>query len=256
MTLKTLDNALKLLKYFTKQNPTWGVRELAKEMNISHSIIHRILTTFQEHGFLIQNPETKKYELGMKFWEYGHIVQERIQISDVIRPIMKRLSEETGESIFLTWLDGIEAICVEIVESPQSIKFAVSVGSRTPLHAGASNKVIMAFLPRDQQEAIIAKGLQPITGKTVIDSTKLLEELREIRNKGWCFSVGEYSDSVFGLGVPLFNNKKEVIASLTIAGPEYRMPGDKMPEVLTMLLKAREEIQSHFDRFSFNYFGG
>ena len=74
MTLKTLDNSLEVLKYFNKENPTWGVRELAKEMDISHSIIYRILATFEKQGFLIQNPETKKYELGLRFLEYGQMV--------------------------------------------------------------------------------------------------------------------------------------------------------------------------------------
>lgn len=81
MTLKTLDNALEILKYFTKQTSAWGVRELAKKMNISHSIIYRILSTYEKHGFLIQNPETRKYELGIKFWEYGQVVVDKIQLS-------------------------------------------------------------------------------------------------------------------------------------------------------------------------------
>jgi DNA-binding IclR family transcriptional regulator len=252
MALKTLDNSLDVLKYFTKQNPVWGVRELAKEINVSHSIIHRILSTYEKHGFLVQNPETQKYELGIKFLEYGRIVQDKLQLSDVIFPVMKKVSEETGESVFLTWLDGCEAVCVEIAESSQSIKFAVSVGSRTPIYVGASNKVMMAFLPKEKQETIMKKGLKPVTENTVVDPEKLSKDLERIRNNGWCFSVGEYSDSVFGLGVPLFNHKKEIIASLTIAGPEYRMPESKVPEALSVLIRGREEIQNHFNKLGVN----
>ncbi|WP_126428782.1 IclR family transcriptional regulator [Brevibacillus marinus] len=253
MTLKTLDNSLELLKYFTKQTPAWGLRELAKEMNMNHTIVYRILSTFERHGFLVQNPETKKYELGIKFWEYGQIVQERLRPSDLIHPIMKRLSEETGESTFLTWLDGLEGIYVEIVESSQRIKYAVTVGSRVPLYAGASSKVIMAYLPREQQEAIIQQGLKPFTDKTIVDPEQLLANLQEIRQKGWCFSVGEYSDSVFGLSVPLFNHRQEIVASLTIAGPEYRMPQEKVADVLPLLLQSRDEIQACFDKFHIRY---
>jgi DNA-binding IclR family transcriptional regulator len=253
MSLKTLDNSLELLKYFTKQTPAWGVRELAKEMKMNHTVVYRILSTFESHGFLVQNQETKKYELGIKFWEYGQLVQDRLRPSDIIYPIMKGLSEETGESIFLTWLDGMEGIYVEIAESSQQIKYAVTIGSKIPLYAGASSKVIMAYLPRERQEAIIQKGLKPFTDKTIVSPEQLLADLEEIRQKGWCFSVGEYSDSVFGLAVPLFNHRQEIIASLTIAGPEYRMPQAKVAAVLPLLLKGRDEIQACFDKFHLQY---
>lgn len=66
--LKTLDNALDLLKHFTREKPQWGVRELAKEMNISHTVVYRMLATFERYGFVKQEPKTKKYELGFSFW--------------------------------------------------------------------------------------------------------------------------------------------------------------------------------------------
>ncbi|EGK07756.1 IclR family transcriptional regulator [Desmospora sp. 8437] len=249
MSLKTLDNSLELLKYFTEKNTAWGVRELAKEMNMSHSIVYRILSTFEKHGFLIQNPDTKKYELGLKFWEYGQLVQEKFRLLDLIHPIMERISEETGESIFLTRLDGMEGVCADIAESSQMIKYAVSVGTRTPLYAGASNKTIMAYLPKEKQEAIIQEGLNPMTDKTIVDADKLISELAEIREKGWCFSVGEYSESVFALTVPLFNWKKEIIASLAMAGPEYRVNDMDVPEMLKILQRECSEIQNYFDRY-------
>ncbi|WP_062234486.1 IclR family transcriptional regulator [Fictibacillus sp. FJAT-27399] len=253
MALKTLDNSLELLKYFTKQHPSWGVRELAKEIGISHSIVYRILATFQNHGFLVQNKESKKYELGIRFLEYGHIVQDKMRLSDVIFPIMKGLSEKTEESIFLTWLDAMEGITVEIAESNQRIKFAVSLGTRTPLYAGASCKVIMAFLPKEKQTEIVHKGIAPFTDKTILDTEKLLMDLQDIRKKGWCYSIGEYSESVFGLGVPLFNSKNEIIASLTMAGPEFRMPEHKVPNALEILQMEAQKIQSHLKNYSFMY---
>lgn len=255
--LKTLDNALELLEYFTRETPSWGVRELAKEMDMSHSIVHRILTTFESRGFLIQSDETKKYELGTKLWEYGSIIRDNLRISDVILPVMHTLSEETGESVFLTWLDDHEGICVEIAESPQRIKYAMSsVGDRTPLYAGASNKVIMAYLPKAAQEAIIDKGLKPKTGKTVIDPEKLMEDLAAIRKAGWAYSVGEYSDATFGIALPIFNKRREIVASLTLAGPEYRMPEAKVSEVLDMMRRKRDEIEACLHKLSISSVAG
>lgn len=245
--LKTLDNSLQVLEHFTKEHPRWGVRELAKELGMSHSIVYRVLATFEKHGFLIQDPATQKYRLGLKLLEYGSIIRDSFKITDVIYPVMAEIAEATGESIFLTWLDGYEGICIEIAESQQKIKYALSVGSRTPLYAGASNKVIMAYLPVEAQAAIIAKGLKPKTDK-VITAETLLAGLKKIRRDGWAYSTGEYSEATFGIAVPLFAANKQIIASLTAAGPEFRMPEEKVQQTLVVLRKGRDKIQDLLDR--------
>jgi DNA-binding IclR family transcriptional regulator len=252
MALKTLENALEILKYFTKETPAWGVRELAKEMAVSHSIIHRILTTYVKYGFLVQNQETKKYELGIKFWEYGLLVQDRLHMSDFVHPVMQTLCEETGETAIFTLLDGIEAVDVEIVESPQKVKYLLTPGTRAPLYVGASSKVLMAFLPAEKQQAVIQSGLESFTGKTIVDPQTLLADLADIKNKGWCFSEGEYFEDTFGLSVPLFDKKGKVVASLSIAGPSYRMTAEKIPEALAMLQNSARSIQEYLQKFDFN----
>ena len=242
-----MDNALEILKNFTYAQPAWGVRELAKKLNMSHSIVYRVLATFEEHGFLRQNEETQKYELGIKFWEYGQIAKSKLNVIDLILPSMETLASETGESIFLTWIDGLEGICLEIAESSQKVKFAVTIGSRTPLYAGASNKVIMAYLPPEKQEVIITQGLQEITTQTIINPDELRRNLEEIRRLGWCFSIGEYSEEVIGLAVPLFTGKGQIVGSLTVAAPEYRFPESKVKGVTERLLIKAREVQSHLD---------
>lgn len=209
MTLKTLDNSLEVLKYFNKENPTWGVRELAKEMNISHSIIYRILVTFESHGFLIQNPETKKYELGLRFLEYGQMVKDKLNLSDFVLPIMKNLAETIKESVFLTWLDGKDGVTVEIAEGSQTIKFSVSMGTRTPLHIGASCKVIMAYLPEDRKKEIMEHGMKRLTPETITDPAEMIADLEKIQQQGWCFSTGNMLILFLGLVYLFLTAKKK-----------------------------------------------
>ncbi|MEJ8545563.1 IclR family transcriptional regulator [Brevibacillus borstelensis] len=243
MSLKTLDNALEILKFFTDETPAWGVRELAKELDVSHSIIHRVLATYEKHGFLAQNQVTKKYVLGIKFWEYGQLVQKRLKLVDAIRPIMHRLCEDTGESVILTILEGIEAVDIEIVESPQKVKYELTVGNRAPLYVGASSKVLMAYLPEEKRAAVIEQGLSPYTANTIVDPEKLIEDLDNIKQQGWCYSRGEYFEDTFGISIPLFNKNREIVASLSIAGPSYRMPEVKVQDALHLLEKRGKEIQ-------------
>ncbi|MBB2482786.1 IclR family transcriptional regulator [Bacillus sp. APMAM] len=253
MSLKTLENSLEILKYFTRDRSSWGVRELAKEIGISHSIVYRILSTFEQYGFLIQDPMSKRYKLGFRFLEYGQMVKEDMKLSQYIYPVMEALSNEVEESVFLTWLDKFDGVTVEIAESSQQIKYAVSLGTRTPLYVGASCKVIMAYLSKEQQLEIIHEGLQQFTNNTILDEEKLLSNLEEIKAKGWCYSVGEYSDAVFGLGIPLFNRQNEIIASLTIAGPEYRIEDIHLDNILKPLQDAGAKIQNYLYNFSGRY---
>ncbi|NIK22202.1 DNA-binding IclR family transcriptional regulator [Paenibacillus lupini] len=165
---------------------------MAKAMEMNHSIVFRILATFEQHGFLMQDKDTKKYSLG------------------------------------------------EIVESSQTIRYGVTVGSRSPLYTGASNKVIMAFLPKEEQESLMSNGLQPFTNKTIVSEDALRLDLEKIRAAGWAYSVGEYTESVFALSLPLFNASREVVSSLTVGGPEFRMSPEKIEAALQKLSQGRQ----------------
>lgn len=250
ITLKTLSNSLEVLKYFTKEKSSWGVRELANVMGMNHSIIYRILVTFEEYGFLRKNEFTNKYELGVKLFEYGLIVKESMKINEMIYPIMKEVSDELGESTFLTWLDGTEGVCVEISECSKNVRYEITLGSRAPLYAGASNKVIMAFLPQEIQQKILEKKLAPITSKTVTDEESIKRSLEEIRRNGWAYSIGEYTEDVVGIAVPLFHGNTSIIASLTVAGPSYRIPKEKVGDMLQTLQNGQQKIQDTIDRYN------
>lgn len=243
MILKTLDNAIQVLNCFTKEKQAWGVRELARELNMSHTAINRILKTYEKNGLLRQNTETQKYYLGLKFLEFSELIGEVTSITEDILPMMKQIMEKTKESVYLTWKENYEGVTLAIAESEQRIKFSVSVGSRTSLYAGASCKVMMAFLPEEEQQQIIEAGLKRFTTNTVLDEDVLMEQLEDIKAKGWSDTCGEYSNQVFGLGVPLFDRSGNVIASITIAGPEYRLTEQKKEEMIQILLEDTKEIQ-------------
>ena len=249
MTLKTLENALDVLSYFTAETPEWGLRDLARKMEMNHTVLHRILKTYEEKGYLIQNDSTKNYELGLKFLEFSSVIKQKMKLSEFIQPVMKELADVVNETVFLTLKDGEDGVTVEIAEYEQQIKFNVMVGTRTPLYVGASCKTIMAFLPEEEQLKIMKKDMKVFTEKTMTDKRELLEDLNVIKEKGWSFTKGEFSDAVFGIGTPLFNGSGKVIGSLTIAGPSYRMPEERFAETLEILRKKTDIIQQYFNKF-------
>ena len=249
MTLKTLENALDMLSYFTTENPEWGLRDLAREMNINHTVLHRILKTYEKKGYLIQNKSTKNYELGLKFLEFTSVIKQKMKLSEFIQPVMKELANAVNETVFLTLHDGDYGVTVEIAEYERQLKFNVTIGTRTPLYVGASCKPIMAYLPEEEQLEIMNKNMRVFTPKTMTNKEALMKDFKKIKEKGWSFTKGEYSDAVFGLGAPLFNLSGKVIGSLTIAGPVYRMPDEKIAETVESLRRKTDTIQQYFNKF-------
>lgn len=253
MTLKTLENALDVLSYFTNETPEWGLRDLARAMEMNHTVLNRILKTFEKKGYLIQNDQTKKYELGLRFMEFSSIIRQRMRLSEFVLPVMKELAELVNEAVFLTLKDEKEGVTVEIADCQQPIRYTVSIGTRTPLHVGASCKSILAFLPLDEQEEIMNEELKAFTQHTTIDAQKLIEELQTIRSQGRSYTRGEFAESVTGVGVPLFNRSKEVIGSITIAGPTYRISASEINYFVDELKNSMKTIQRYFEKFGMFY---
>lgn len=240
--LKTLDQSLKLLQLFTKEKPEWGARELAKETGLNHTNVYRVLSTFEANRFLVKDPETKKYALGIRLWELGLTMRESFHVSRLIRPILERMMVESGESIFLTCLDGDEGLTLDALEHDNVVKYSVSVGSRSPLFVGASYRSMMAYLPTEHIERIILQGLKQYTKNTIADPDRLRAELARIREEGWARSTGEYTPDVLAIACPLFHYEGQIMGSLTISGPLYRMPEEKIEKYHDILMRGKQEI--------------
>lgn len=250
MSSKTVSKALSILDVFTPDRPAWGLRDIARELNMSHTIVHRILKTFEEEGYIFQNPDTNKYELGIKFIQLSNIVEEHLKISDLIHPIMKSIAVETGESVVLTVIDNEEGLFVKIVESERQVRFAESVGKRSPLYIGASHKVILAHLPDEIQEKIINQGI--LNQAPQIESKEiLLERLEFIRKQGWLYTAGETINDVAAISIPVFDHKKNILGSISVAGPKYRFTEEQAARVLPVLTEYYDKIDDIFSKIFF-----
>ena len=247
--LKTVNLALVVLKMFTREKPSWGGRELAHEMDLNHTNLYRILETLERNGYVNKDPISKEYSLGFAVWELGTIFYEGLNIKKLINPVLEKLSERTGESVFLTILDDEEAVTLSVIEPKNKVKFSVSAGSRAPLYVGATYRSILAFMPEDAIDKIIKPKLAAYTERTMTDPADLLNELSTIREKGWAESQGEYTPDVVAIAVPLIIHKT-IIGSITVAGPSYRINQTQKELFLPMLRQTRDDISDVITRYN------
>ncbi|MFB5677142.1 IclR family transcriptional regulator [Paenibacillus terreus] len=221
--LETAHRMLLLLECFTDAKPEWGVTELSEELGLYKSVVHRMLSTLEGRGYVSQNPVTKKYSLGLKLFELGMVVARGMNLRTIAQYPLKTLAEQTGETVLLTVVDGQAGVCVEKFESHESIKSTSQLGKRVPLYAGAPTKLLLAYLPEEEREAIIRAGLSAFSPFTDTDPDRLRESLAKIRGQGYSWTFQEVDMGSVGIAFPVRNHEEQVIASIAVLGPEFRM---------------------------------
>ena len=222
---QSLSHGLEILLLFDSTRSVFTVLEIADRLRFSQSKTYRLVRTLVHYGLLETQNGSGRYSLGMNALRLGLLAQQKFNISVIALPFMKELSRLTKETVLLTSVRGNKAICLERVESEEPIRYSLFIpGASLPLHAGASSKVLLAFLPETDWDAVLGKGeLQRFTPQTITDRAVLKAQLRVIRDQGYAFSDQEVDREVRAVAAPILNSRGELIAGLTVAGPAYRI---------------------------------
>lgn len=242
--LKTIDRALGLLEAFTIYKPEWGVTELSRHFGWDKSVVQRMLATLEARDFVTQDEETKRYRLGLTLLGLAEVVGRSLDVRELSKVTARRLVEQTSESVILTVVRGEEAVCIDTVDGTSAIKYSTHVGMRIPPHVGAGSKVLFAFRPVDELEAILGdRPLEKFTSSTIADKDELLREFGRIRERGIAISMGEMDPDVGAIGVPLRDHRGEIVAALTVVGPHSRIVA-KQHHLEEKLREAQREISA------------
>jgi len=242
--VKILDKALRVLMLFTREQPEWGVTAIATSVGMSKSTVHRILKVLEQHGFLRQNPETRRFRLGLAGIELGRRAQAGFELRAVALPIMEEMSAESGETVLLQVIgpDGDHVVCIERVERGRGLRLILDVGSTAPLHAGCSSKVLLAYLSEETVAHVLAGRLGALTTHTVVDPARIRTQLEEIRRNGYAVSFEETDEGVAGVSAPIRDSSGQVVAGVTISGPTIRVNASTMPQFVRIALSGAERI--------------
>lgn len=240
--LATVDRALDVLIQFDEEHPEWSSSELAQALGLHHSIIYRILRTLERRDIVTRTDRGARYRLGLKLVELANVALANMDLREVAHPIMAQLVRETGESAFLTVVSDNESVCIDRIDSPQRVRVTLAIGGRYPLYTGASNKLLLAYLPSEKIDELAASGLKSWTPDTITDPARLKEDLVAIRHRGWAYSVGELTPGVACVAAPLWESNGRVVAALSIAGVASRFTEDRLPTLVDMTCRAADEI--------------
>ncbi len=222
--LQVLDRTFSILDVFDEARPEWNASNIARALELPVPSVHRILIALRELGYVSQDRDTKRFRLGAAALLLGSRARALVEPRTVALEPLRKLSRELRETALLTGLsaDRMASICLERVESPEPLRLSVEPGRMLPLHAGASQKVLLAFMPHEEAERVLAGRLDRLCRSTFTDKRKLLQELRRIRTRGFATSFEETNAGVWGVAVPIVSGS-EVVCAVGIAGPSARL---------------------------------
>jgi len=243
-SVEAIERAIRILDAFTVEKPELGVADIARMLGLKRSTVHRALVTLEAGGLVRQVDETQKYTLGSKLLSLAHVFQSQLSILSIALPHMRALRDRFNETVALHLLEGRQRKVVGQVESTHDLRRSYrDIGKGLPLHAGSPGKLLLAYLPPDEIDAVIAEsGLLPFTPATITDRGRLLRELSEIRRRGYAVSVGEHSPGIASISCPIADGEGRVIAAINISGPAVRLTEGRLMECLPDLREATMAI--------------
>lgn len=226
---QVLERTFGILEVFTEARPEWSTTEVARTLGLPVPTAHRILAALKRLGYVSQHEDTRRFRLGVAALSLG----ERARAIADLRPValvpLRRLSDATGETALLTVLtpERDRSVCLERVETPQPLRLSVQPGRQLPLHAGASQKALLAFMPDEEIERQISQPLERFCQFTITDPRALRRELKAIRARGWASSYEETNVGVWGIAVPVLSGT-DVVCAVGIAGPSPRLSAERV----------------------------
>ncbi|MBK1787804.1 IclR family transcriptional regulator [Prauserella cavernicola] len=219
----TLMKGLRVLETLARSHEPRGVSELARQLDLTRSNVHRTLQTLTAAGYARQGSTPGTYECTLKLFELSSAVMDRVDVTRVAAPHMRRLAEVTEETVHLSTLSGAEVVYLDKIESPQPVRAYSSIGGRAPAHCVASGKALLAELSESNVDALFGDEVPASTGRGVRDRTELAAELASIRERGYAVNHGEWRESVGGVAAVIVNAAGAVEASIGVSGPLERV---------------------------------
>jgi DNA-binding IclR family transcriptional regulator len=239
--VSSVERTMTIVELLMSSEQNMGIREIAGLAGIPRSTVQRMLASLQEKNWVVQDPKTQSYRIGLRLLILANTWRLRFELVRQSREALEELGGESGQTVLLLVREGMSGICLNKVEPRRALKLVADVGKTFPLYAAACGKVLLAYAPSSLREKILASPIQSFTPSTITDPAVLRHEIGTIREKGYAHSRGEMTAGAEEIAVPLLDGEGNLLAALSLAGPCFEMDG-RLEEHVHLLRKAVSKI--------------
>jgi DNA-binding IclR family transcriptional regulator len=239
----SIQRALDILNLFSSQSSELGTTEIARALGLHKSTTASLVYTLEANGFLSQNPDTRKYRLGLKLVERAFAMLDQVEVRQVAYPFLRELRDQWNETVNLAILDGPDIVYVERMLGTKALGMRSEVGRRAPAHSTALGKAILSCLPVATVQAFVCQyGLPAMTPRTITDPDKFLVELEKTREQG--YAVDDEENEIGGrcVAVPVFDHTGQPVAAASVSAPTARLPVSEFQQAGAMVRETAKSI--------------
>lgn len=241
-TLTTIERTFEIVELVKQLNGA-RVSQVAKELDMPRSTTHNYLGTLCEVGYLVKDGE--EYRIGLQFLGLGGHAASRHPGYQLLRTKVNQIADETKERAQVIAEENGRGVYIYEMTGSNAVQTDVQIGKHVHLHTTSAGKSILAHLPEERLEQIIEYwGLPERTEHTITDEEELRDCLQNIRDRGYAFNDEERIQGQRAVGVPVLDEKNDIITALSVSGPKNRLKGDWFTEEIPdILLGIANEVE-------------
>ena len=228
-SLQSLERGLAVLQVFSAERSALTLSDVARLVGITRATARRILLTLEKLGHV--RSDGRLFSLTPRVLTLGWAYLSSLNIWEIAQPLMRELSEQTGESCSIATLDLPEVVNVAHVATRRIVNVALGVGLRLPVHATCMGRVLLAGLPERSFDAYLAGAeLERLTPQTIIDRAELARAVKTTRERGWTLSDQELEVGLRSVAAPITGADGQTVAAINVFGATSRVSQEELRE--------------------------
>lgn len=240
----TVLRTFRILEALARADHGYGVSKLSRELGLAKSTAFSILSTLEHLGYVFKD-ENHRYHLSVKLFSLSSIMVQQMDFRKAATPILRHIVEETRETTNLAMLQRGEGIVVDTLPGPHTVTVNTFPGERFSLHSTAIGKALLAWLPDDELDPILAtKGLPSRTPNTITSLAAFKKELRRTRKRGYATDDEEDFPGLRCVGAPLFDHSGRVVAAISVTVPAQRLPVSNMDALAAVVVDGAMQVSN------------
>ena len=244
-TVQAIDRAAALLKAVANASSPATVRELAHACALNRSTAWRLLATLERQGLVERDPTTQRYSLGYAIFQIA-AGDNHDSLVRRAHPVLERLARGTRATVSLAVAKRFNLVYVDQVDEPRALS-PNWLGRSLPLHATSGGKAFLAWLPKEERDAILTGRLKRFTSTTVTERRRLEQELAADRRRGYSACLGELEETLWGVSSAVLDRRGRPVAIVNVWGPSQRVPRQRLAGLGRQALRTAHEISAALD---------
>jgi DNA-binding IclR family transcriptional regulator len=220
--MKTARTTIRLLREFSSKEPELGVSELARRLDLDKATVHRLLRALHAERVVEQNPETKRYRLGLAVLDLAAARLRNFQFLAHAAREIEELRDAVGESVGLHVRDGHEMVCLEFAEAAQPVRVTFFIGERSPVHLTSGGRVALANLGREEGRALLDRSMAAYRDGANGGLKAYAATLARAAEDGYAIADESYERGVRAIAVPVPGPHRELVCTICVAAPAQR----------------------------------